>query len=95
MKETGIKKAVENKGKVVVTDPYRTASTNTMVVTVVQQTKDGSGVVAINMKIDELLKTTKKVNIGKSGYAFILTKDKKSGRPPEPHVRHSIKRGVG
>ncbi|AMQ68867.1 methyl-accepting chemotaxis protein [Bacillus velezensis] len=71
------KKAVENKGKVVVTDPYRTASTNTMVVTVVQQTKDGSGVVAINMKIDELLKTTKKVNIGKSGYAFILTKDKK------------------
>lgn len=48
-----------------------------MVVTVVQQTKDGSGVVAINMKIDELLKTTKKVNIGKSGYAFILTKDKK------------------
>ncbi|MGE1104394.1 cache domain-containing protein, partial [Peribacillus simplex] len=61
----------------VVTDPYRTASTNTMVVTVVQQTKDGSGVVAINMKIDELLKTTKKVNIGKSGYAFILTKDKK------------------
>ncbi|KXZ13330.1 chemotaxis protein [Bacillus nakamurai] len=71
------KKAVENKGKVVVTDPYRTASTNTMVVTVVQQTKDGSGVVAINMKIEEILKTTKKVNIGKSGYAFILTKDKK------------------
>ncbi|MBT2575583.1 methyl-accepting chemotaxis protein [Bacillus sp. ISL-51] len=71
------KKAVESKGKVVVTDPYRTASTNTMVVTVVQQTKDGSGVVAINMKIEEILKTTKKVNIGKSGYAFILTKDKK------------------
>ncbi|WJM60988.1 methyl-accepting chemotaxis protein [Bacillus amyloliquefaciens] len=71
------KKAVENKGKVVVTDPYRTASTNTMVVTIVQQTKDGSGVIAINMKIEELLKTTKKVNIGKSGYAFILTKDKK------------------
>lgn len=51
---------MENKGKVVVTDPYRTASTNTMVVTIVQQTKDGSGVIAINMKIEELLKTTKK-----------------------------------
>ncbi len=46
------------------------------------------------MKIDELLKTTKKVNIGKSGYAFILTKDKKVVAT-EPCVRHSIKRGVG
>ncbi|UPV81161.1 methyl-accepting chemotaxis protein [Bacillus rugosus] len=71
------KKAVANKGKVVVTDPYKTASTNTMVVTIAQQTKDGSGVIAINMTIENLLKTTKKVNIGKQGYAFIMTKDKK------------------
>lgn len=54
------KKAVANKGKVVVTDPYKTASTNTMVVTIAQQTKDGSGVIAINMTIENLLKTTKK-----------------------------------
>lgn len=71
------KKAVANKGKVVVTDPYKTASTNTMVVTIAQQTKDGSGVIAINMTIEDLLKTIKKVNIGKQGYAFIMTKDKK------------------
>lgn len=71
------KKAVANKGKVVVTDPYKTASTNTMVVTIAQQTKDGSGVIAINMTIENLLKTTKKVNIGKQGYAFIMTKDNK------------------
>ncbi|WP_032726775.1 methyl-accepting chemotaxis protein [Bacillus sp. JZ76] len=71
------KKAVANKGKVVITDPYKTASTNTMVVTIAQQTKDGSGVIAINMTIENLLKTTKKVNIGTQGYAFIMTKDKK------------------
>ncbi|MBD5072611.1 chemotaxis protein, partial [Xanthomonas citri pv. citri] len=45
--------------------------------TIAQQTKDGSGVIAINMTIENLLKTTKKVNIGTQGYAFIMTKDKK------------------
>ncbi|WP_276732905.1 methyl-accepting chemotaxis protein [Bacillus sp. (in: firmicutes)] len=77
------KKAVANNGKVVVTDPYKTASTNTMVVTIAQQTKDGSGVIAINMTIENLLKTTKKVNIGKQGYAFIMTKDKKVVAHPD------------
>ncbi|RPJ99126.1 hypothetical protein BSBH6_03957 [Bacillus subtilis] len=77
------KKAVANKGKVVITDPYKTASTNTMVVTIAQQTKDGSGVIAINMTIENLLKTTKKVNIGKQGYAFIMTKDKKVVAHPD------------
>ncbi|MCY8931249.1 methyl-accepting chemotaxis protein [Bacillus atrophaeus] len=77
------KKAVESKGKVVITDPYKTASTDTMVVTIAQQTKDGSGVVAINMTIDQLLETTKKVKIGKEGYGFILGKDKKVVAHPE------------
>ncbi|KUP35848.1 methyl-accepting chemotaxis protein [Bacillus halotolerans] len=77
------KKAVANNGKVVITDPYKTASTNTMVVTIAQQTKDGSGVIAINMTIDNLLKTTKQVNIGTEGYAFIMTKDKKVVAHPD------------
>ena len=80
------KKAVANKGKVVITDPYKTASTNTMVVTIAQQTKDGSGVIAINMTIENLLKTTKKVNIGTQGYAFIMTKDKNVGFSVESAV---------
>ncbi|MCY8027793.1 methyl-accepting chemotaxis protein [Bacillus sonorensis] len=71
------KKAVENKGKVVVTNPYKTASTGTMVVTIAKQTEDGSGVVAVNMKIEALVKATKRVKIGKKGYAFITSADKK------------------
>ncbi|MEC3606133.1 methyl-accepting chemotaxis protein [Bacillus glycinifermentans] len=71
------KKAVEKKGEVVVTDPYKTASTGTTVVTIAKQTADGSGVVAVNMKIDDLIKTTKRVNIGKDGFAFIASADKK------------------
>ncbi|MEC1262237.1 methyl-accepting chemotaxis protein [Bacillus swezeyi] len=82
------KKAVENKGKVIVTDPYQTASTGTMVVTIAKQTADGSGVVAVNMKIDELIKATERVNIGKQGFAFISSNDKK-------YVAHpSIKAGT-
>lgn len=71
------KQAVENKGKAIITNPYKTASTGTMVVTIAKQTKDGSGVVAVNMKIDELIKATERVNIGKSGFAFISSNDKK------------------
>ncbi len=39
--------------------------------------QDGSGVVAIDIKIDDLITMTKEVNIGKEGYAFILSKNKK------------------
>ncbi|MEC1262238.1 methyl-accepting chemotaxis protein [Bacillus swezeyi] len=71
------KKAVEHQGEVVITNPYKTASTGTMVITIAKQNEDGSGVVAINMKIDELIKATERVKIGKSGYAFITSADKK------------------
>ncbi|QIW82260.1 methyl-accepting chemotaxis protein [Bacillus tequilensis] len=87
-------KAVANKGKVVITDPYKTASTNTMVVTIAQQTKDGSGVIAINMTIENLLKTTKKVSIGKQGYAFIMTKDKKVVAHPKETSGTELKGAV-
>ncbi|MEK5500471.1 HAMP domain-containing protein [Bacillus glycinifermentans] len=71
------KQAVENKGKVIVTNPYKTASTGTLVVTIAKQTSDGSGVVAVNMKIEALIKATDRVKIGKKGYAFITSADKK------------------
>ncbi|MEC3606132.1 methyl-accepting chemotaxis protein [Bacillus glycinifermentans] len=71
------KQAVANKGKVVVTNPYKTASTGTLVVTIAKQTSDGSGVVAVNMKIEALIKATDRVQIGKKGYAFITSADKK------------------
>ncbi|MFT0801085.1 methyl-accepting chemotaxis protein [Bacillus swezeyi] len=71
------KKAVKHQGEVAITNPYKTASTGTMVITIAKQNEDGSGVVAINMKIDELIKATERVKIGKSGYAFITSADKK------------------
>lgn len=71
------KEAMANKGKIIVTEPYESISSGKMVVTIARQTEDGSGVVAIDMKIDDLVTTAKGINIGKEGYAFILSQNKK------------------
>ncbi|MGF9603690.1 methyl-accepting chemotaxis protein TlpA [Bacillus subtilis] len=71
------KEAMANKGKTIVTEPYESISSGKMVVTIARQTVDGSGVVAIDMKIDDLVTTAKGINIGKGGYAFILSQNKK------------------
>lgn len=71
------KEAMANKGKTIVTEPYESISSGKMVVTIARQTVDGSGVVAIDMKIDDLVTTAKGINIGKEGYAYILSQNKK------------------
>ncbi|MEC4032915.1 methyl-accepting chemotaxis protein TlpA [Bacillus subtilis] len=71
------KEAMANKGKTIVTEPYESISSGKMVVTIARQTVDGSGVVAIDMKIDDLVTTAKGIQIGKEGYAFILSQNKK------------------
>ncbi|MDI6579336.1 methyl-accepting chemotaxis protein TlpA [Bacillus subtilis] len=71
------KEAMANKGKTIVTEPYESISSGKMVFTIARQTVDGSGVVAIDMKIDDLVTTAKGINIGKEGYAFILSQNKK------------------
>ncbi|WP_445012588.1 methyl-accepting chemotaxis protein TlpB [Bacillus velezensis] len=70
--------AMENKGQTIITDPYQSISNKKMVVTMARAAQDGSGVVAIDIKIDDLITMTKEVNIGKEGYAFILSKNKKA-----------------
>lgn len=71
------KEAMANKSKTIVTAPYESISSGKMVVTIARQTEDGSGVVAIDIKIDDLVTTVKGINIGKEGYAFILSQNKK------------------
>ncbi|MDR0125315.1 chemotaxis protein [Bacillus sp. LLTC93] len=63
-------------GKQVITKPYVAASTGKMVITIAQKTKDGSGVIGVDMEIDSLLQKLKEIKIGQKGYAFIMEKDK-------------------
>ncbi|WP_458110782.1 methyl-accepting chemotaxis protein [Bacillus sp. PK6-013] len=69
--------AVEKKGEIIVTDPYTSAATGNTVITIAKQNEDGSGVAALSLNIDELIKATNDVKVGKDGFAFISSASKK------------------
>lgn len=89
------KEAMANKGKTIVTEPYESISSGKMVVTIARQTVDGSGVVAIDMKIDDLVTTAKGINIGKEGYVFYLEPKQESHRLLRRKSGNRAKRGLG
>jgi methyl-accepting chemotaxis protein len=67
------KAAVENNGKVTVTEPYPDSVTGEMLITVAQQLKDGSGVVGIDISLDTIKNMTNGIKIGDHGYPAILS----------------------
>lgn len=66
--------ALSHQGNAVVTDPYVDAITGNEVITISETTKDGSGVIGIDLNIGALQNINKSIKIGKKGYAFILDK---------------------
>jgi methyl-accepting chemotaxis protein len=66
------KDAVNRRGETIITSPYIAASSKNMVVTIAKVTEDGKGVVGMDVSLQKLADITKKVHIGKYGYAFIL-----------------------
>ncbi|MBD8500828.1 methyl-accepting chemotaxis protein [Paenibacillus arenosi] len=71
------KESMANKGKVVITNPRMTDSTKEMVVTIARSLEDGSGAVAMNLKLKHLMDIAQDVKIGHEGYIIMLSKDKK------------------
>ncbi|OMP67993.1 methyl-accepting chemotaxis protein [Domibacillus epiphyticus] len=71
------KDAIENKGKIVISDPDISASTGELVVTIARVLEDESGVVAVNVQLSHLQELINQVEIGDEGYAFLLDKNKK------------------
>ncbi|WP_437137134.1 methyl-accepting chemotaxis protein TlpB [Bacillus safensis] len=72
-------------GELSVSAPYATASTGTLVVTISKKLEDGSGVIAMNLNIANLVKESNSINIGKQGFAFI-------GSPDRTYVAHPNKK---
>ncbi|MGP7817993.1 methyl-accepting chemotaxis protein [Niallia sp. 01092] len=70
------KQATSSNGNLVITSPYTATSTGNLVITIAQQLEDKSGVVGININLDELIKMTKQIKIGKEGYAYIMDPNK-------------------
>ncbi|MBA4533270.1 methyl-accepting chemotaxis protein [Brevibacillus halotolerans] len=64
--------AIAKKGQVIITEPYVSASTGKVVVTIAKTLEDNSGVIAINLNLDNLSEIVQQVKIGKQGYAFII-----------------------
>nr|WP_144510319.1 methyl-accepting chemotaxis protein [Bacillus sp. FJAT-22090] len=80
------KDAMTQKGKVVISDPYISSTTNNMVVTVSQTVQDGSGVVAIDIRLTYLQELINQVQIGDKGYALLLDANKKFIAHPSSEV---------
>ena len=71
------KEAMAQKGETVISDPYVSAGTDKMVITVSRTTEDGSGVVAVNIHLSYLQELTNQVKIGDAGFAVLLDENKK------------------
>lgn len=66
------KQSMEQKGKILVSSPYKDAAVDNMVVTISKTTKDHSGVISVDITLDYITKLTNQVTIGNEGYAFLL-----------------------
>ncbi|MGG1445315.1 methyl-accepting chemotaxis protein [Brevibacillus laterosporus] len=64
--------AIAKKGQTIITEPYVSASTGKVVVTIARTLEDNSGVVAMNLNLDNIAKVVQQVKIGQKGYAFIV-----------------------
>ncbi|MBU7591921.1 methyl-accepting chemotaxis protein [Metabacillus halosaccharovorans] len=68
--------AMENKGEVVITDPYIDADTNEISVTFAKVLNDASGVIAVDIDINSLSELASEVKVGSEGYVTIIDKTK-------------------
>lgn len=70
--------AMKNKGKVIISDPYVSAASKNIVISLAKATNEGDGVAVVNLSLKKYLTdTVKQQKIGQDGYAYILDGKKK------------------
>lgn len=69
------KQAKESSGKVIITSPYKSASSGKMVVTIAKETPDKRGVVGINVNIEAISSLVSNMHIGDTGFAYLIDQD--------------------
>ncbi|MFC0216227.1 methyl-accepting chemotaxis protein [Paenibacillus chartarius] len=72
--------AVANKGKAVMTGAYQNSDPDAdgnfpMAVTIAKQLDHGNGVVGIDLSLDRIKEISKQIQVGETGYAFIVDRD--------------------
>lgn len=71
------KASMEKKDETIISPPYVSASTGKMVITISRASKDGSGVIGIDITLDSIQDIMNQVKIGDEGYAILLDRDRK------------------
>ena len=72
------KQAEAHKGEIIITSPYEDYVSKSIIVTIAKVLPDGSGVVAMDITLDNLKKMVLNVKIGKTGYPALLDENYKS-----------------
>lgn len=70
------KEAMEKQGEVIISAPFLTRDTKEMVVVIAKATKDGSGVVAVTLRLEYLQSMVSEVKVGEEGYATLLDENR-------------------
>jgi methyl-accepting chemotaxis protein len=65
-------KAMENKGKAIISDPFVSATTGNISISSAKTTDDGLGVVGVNLDLGKFSQEMNSFKVGKSGYVYIL-----------------------
>lgn len=68
-------RAEERPDEIYISDPYISASTNEMVVTIAGSTEDGDKVVGLKIKLSSIQTIVNNITIGKEGYVFLIDKN--------------------
>jgi methyl-accepting chemotaxis protein len=71
------KAILKQKGKVVISDPYVSVTTNNVVVTIGKSFPDGNGAIGINLSLQHMADMVKKTKIGQTGYVYVLDQHQK------------------
>ena len=77
------KAAMDQQGKTIITAPYLNPVSDSAVVTIARTTADGTGVVAIDLNLNEITSLAKKVHIGQTGFVMVLDESRKYIVHPE------------
>nr|WP_256935035.1 methyl-accepting chemotaxis protein [Bacillus thuringiensis] len=70
------KDAVKANGEIIVSSPYKSKATGNMVIAIAKQNADKSGVIGVDLNINDIIKTSKMIKIGKQGFVSIVSQDK-------------------
>lgn len=68
------RQALKHPGKMSVSEPYYSLVVKGVVVSLAETTADEKGVVAVDLKLDDLKNMVNKVKIGDHGYSFVMTR---------------------